>query len=369
MSIYTNLPLHFVQMSSLDPKNFLSENRQKYALITAVALAIIAIASTVYYFTKCYNVRIIDLPGIEGYGTTAFTAPKLTDRDSYPDFTQSEIKEILASYGTVFDKENPRMAAPEGIVKNMIPLTYEEGFPNYPYLKQQTQQCLALILEVLQKDSHFSEAKKNATAQRLSDAFTNCQADQCSAVASMGQELLSKGNLIESIQVYWQAYKMEKLDQLICERHPNCQTLHGLPQEQFPHIKNGYLVLLGDQFGLNETKEASIDKNRPETVLIGWESEKELAQTYLSRLNLDEFIQELALDINNPNPDPDCSTIDKSLVFAWGKANGRDSFGYYDENKNYSGLGTPTDDQEMMSMPYISLDETRELLRIIGIAN
>lgn len=496
MSIYTNLPLHFVQMSSWDSKKFLSENSQKYAIITAVALAIIGVAYAVYYFVKRYSAKPIDAPGplpsplpaphnspkpipqppkpqpqepepikpkpkviqtpppspppspqspklnpggkpIDGgektepdnkkkideapheadeeaelawalqaikdaeerekaealikpapqpapeptpvipiqpaqaplaYGPIAFKAPRLTERDSYPVFTRSEINAVFASYGTMFEKVNPRMAPPEGIVKNMIPLTYEHGFPNYPYLKQQTQKCLALILDVLRKDSDFSQAKKKATAQRLSDAFTDCQAVQCSTVATMGQELLSTGNLTESIRVYWQAYKMEKLDlQLIRGRHPNCETPDGQPQEQFPHIKNTYLVLLGDQFGLDGTKESANDKLRPANVLKGWESVKELANTYRDLLSLEEFIKQVAEDINSSNQD--CSRIDKTLVFQWGKDNGMPSFGFYDENKNYSGLIPPTEEHKVFEGPCISLDETRELLRIIGISN
>lgn len=63
MSIYTNLSLAFSQVSSLDPKTSLSETSKKFAVITAVALAILGIAVAVYYAFKCYSAKQIYDPG------------------------------------------------------------------------------------------------------------------------------------------------------------------------------------------------------------------------------------------------------------------------------------------------------------------
>ena len=62
MSIYTNLSLSFAQMSSLDPWKFLSDNSRKFAIITAVALAILGVAAAVYYAVKCYSAKKIYAP-------------------------------------------------------------------------------------------------------------------------------------------------------------------------------------------------------------------------------------------------------------------------------------------------------------------
>lgn len=304
------------------------------------------------------------------FGPQAFVAPKLTDRDTYPTFTKEEILTILDGYKDknglkMFEKVNPRLKAPEGIVKNLIVSTYFNGLPNYPYLKDETTKYLALIIDLLRPDSPFTKAKKMAIAERVSDAFANCQADQLSTLEALGKELLSKGNLLESVRCYWQAYKTAKLEELVTERDPNRSVVAATSQTQFPHLKNGYLALLGDQFGLDGTDAAKKDTLRALNILKPGENAQALAAIYQKRLDLKEFIKELALDINSSNEE--VSRIDKARVFEWGKCNGKPTFSYFDDIKDYSGCGEITEKQKVFFKPCMTLAEARYILSIAGV--
>lgn len=62
MSIYTNITLPFVQFSSLNLKNALSENSATYAKIAAVALVILGAAVAVFYAIKHYQAKKVNQP-------------------------------------------------------------------------------------------------------------------------------------------------------------------------------------------------------------------------------------------------------------------------------------------------------------------
>ncbi len=57
MNIYNHPILPFIQLSSLDFQQVLSENAQKYAKIAAVVLAIFAAAASIYFLIKCYEAK------------------------------------------------------------------------------------------------------------------------------------------------------------------------------------------------------------------------------------------------------------------------------------------------------------------------
>ena len=301
-------------------------------------------------------------------------------RNSYRIYSDAEINAIFDQYGNIFNQVNERLAAPAGLVRNLIIASYKNGIPNYPYLKQETRNCLSLIFDILRTDSDYSQAKKKAVADLISDAFIECQAVQSSTIFSMAQEILAKEvDLISSIRFYWQNYKMQKLKDLIHDRHPKCEDdetkKSAIAANQFPHIKSAYLCLLGEDLGLDETerKMAADDKTRPSQVLKQNENQNNLKDTYISLLKLDEFAKEIALDINSSNIE--CSLIDKELVQKWGAKNDKAGFGYYDPNGEYGtpkvyteGIGILNQVHKDYGAPFISLEEVNLLLNVCGIS-
>ena len=64
MSIYLNIPLAFVQNTSINLGNALSENPKKFIKIATVALAILGAVVVAYYvFKRCYQAK--NLTGID----------------------------------------------------------------------------------------------------------------------------------------------------------------------------------------------------------------------------------------------------------------------------------------------------------------
>ncbi len=308
------------------------------------------------------------LPAIE-FGERAFTNFRTSKLKEVPRFTQYQINNILNGYGSLFDdKKNPFIKEPNNTSRALLKLTYANGLPNFPNKKQDIKDYLALILELINPASSTPLARRQAIAERLADAFAACQVVQDDTITNIGKELACKGNIIDQIGLFWQAYKMLKLEELVGERHTNCQDPKLPPQQQFPHIKNAYLNLLGDAFGLDGVDSAKSDKVMPPTgSILHGQSAQELKTLYRKKISLREFINEIVSDINQASPK--VARLDKSLLFQWAKTNDNPTFGYYNpDEKDYTGQDKPTEEQEYFQQPYVSFGEIQFLLTTMGIA-
>ncbi len=356
----SGVPVHPVKTDSSSATNRIVK------IVLAILTSIQTFCTNIYRSIVHRNAK--PKPIVIEFGERAFANFKIAEIKNAPTCTQGEIDKILNGYGSLFDvKKNPRIKEPNNTARVLVKKTYASGLPNYPETRKDIQNYLGLIFDLLRPDFDAPQSKKQAIAERLAEAFVDCQVVQSDTITNIGKELACQGNIIEQIGLYWQGYKMLKLEELICERHPKCQSTTVAPNQQFPHVKSAYLDLLGKDFGLEGIEGAKEDKNKPYVAtILQSQSAKELKTLYRNKLNLADFIQQVMSDINNPNQD--LSVLNKDLLFQWGKTNQVPSFGYYQpDQKNYTGLQKPTEDQEYCMLPYVSFEEIRFLLTTIGI--
>ncbi len=305
------------------------------------------------------------LPGIKTsltiLGPLAFKVRKDNDIPTFKKLTEYEFANVLKRYPHKFKGNHPHNKTKT--VHSLVYQAYFEGTfhaaanPVYGNYQWEIKLMMGLIINELGKSYKTVTEKQKSIADRLDIAFNSCQAEQFRTIQSITLELLSRGDLAEAVSALWQDYKMIKLDEIIGERHPNSTDPKQKDfKKQFPHIKSAYIENLGEQFGLNGVDAARLDIHRPQDLSYP----QSLRNDFKSRLNLDEFARQIALDINNHNQET--STLDKTLVFKWINAGGTPGFGFYRNDKVYTDMAKPTEAQEDLYAPYMTVDEAMALL-------
>ncbi len=294
---------------------------------------------------------------------TVYTAPKIQKTNS---LSEGDINKILSKYSSCGFSLNPMKSKPHSVskepIQSLILKSYSFGLPNYPAYKEMVTDTLSLIFSAL-ADTKHSAAKRQAIAKKLAEGFTGCQVMQVNALQSLTSDLMNVDDLSVAIQVFFQEYKMQKLDEFVMLRHPNCQRSDiNRAKEEFPHIRSAYIAALGHNCGLTEIDiaAAQADVNKASIDTTG------LRDAFRKFIDLDEFARNIAADINSPNEE--ISKITKGLIDKWGKDREIVGFGYHKEGVDYSDLPKPTSDQETLMKPYISLTEARSILLYLDIA-
>jgi hypothetical protein len=262
--------------------------------------------------------------------------------------THKSIRDLLweaYSYGSLYAAANPQFSDQAEYIKNVM----------------------HVVVDALDTKGKEPSTKQIIYATRLDAAYRACQAVQYRTIQEIMSEILNKGDLADSVRVWWQEYKMNKLDEFILEKHPHCNDNHTEQNKQFPHIKNAYIEALGDEFGLTGLVAASRDIHRPKNLSF----HSGLRAEFRGMLDLQEFARLIALDINNS--DKESSRLEKNLIFDWYNAgNSDDDFALYSEDKNYDDLPAPTEQQKdfMNGIPFMSTNEAMVLLQheLVGIA-
>lgn len=108
-------------------------------------------------------------------------------------------------------------------------------------------------------------------------------------------------------------FKTKCVEDVIWKLYPNCdQVSDDEPQNQFEHLASGYLVALGDDFCLKNTKQAQLDKDKEplnSTDINKFRSELEKELNY----QLVDFAVKLADKWNDRELQHEASTYEKAL--------------------------------------------------------
>lgn len=303
---------------------------------------------------KIRNPTLIKAALPENFGADAFT---LNVPGKVPEFEISDAEiHNLCSKSDFSVLNRDRKTA----VGQLIEQTVKNGFPlihDYDE-KERSKFRIRYILFTILKGSLKPEARQ-AIQKRLIDAFKDCQTGQYEVVSDIYYDLCQSGTLASSFKMRWEKYKLMLLDAWIVERHPDTKHNPGNPSEQFPHVKSAYIELLSEELGLPGLEFATGDMNRPSRSAITMgDNKRSLIDQYKNRIKPKEFILMLCGIINDPKD----TLIAKDLVHNWGKMQGDKWFGYYQKEKNYSGIDKPCEEQEDQEIAYISPMEVANVL-------
>lgn len=307
---------------------------------------------------------LVDVPkktlqSMETLTNEAFKLFKDNDKPEF-DITPEEIRQTL-----VHPDFNGLNRDGKTQIRDLIFASSQNGFPIILNEEERLSSAFRLryILFQLGDKSTLPKAPKEIFQKRLAASFYDCQTVQYEAVTNLYNELNKCDTLDTSFKIQWEKYKSMAFDQWIAERHPETKNPQQT-QDQFPHIKNAYLISFADSLGIpGKLVAEGDDKRTSEYRILKGQRKETLIEDFKKHLKIDDFVQYLCQDIN----DKDEGLIKKALIYKWGKAQNKHEFGYYSEKKNYKGLAAPTEEQKDCTLPYISPNEVKQVLIEVGL--
>ena len=213
---------------------------------------------------------------------------------------------------------------------------------------------------VLDKISKMPEKEKELKFKKLADAFKACQPEQARVVNGMYAQFMGLGGTFEAQMNAWiEEKKKEAFEQCIYELHPNCHESTNLPVDQLPHLTSGYLVLLGDELGMSDTKRARSDHNA--NIYLDYNRDQFL-RLFWQKLQVEDLSRELVSQINQSLGD----RFTNEQLVKWCNSNECFQLCYFDDCSKDMYYQQPSEDQFYMSAPFISEFGALQILQKIG---
>jgi len=181
--------------------------------------------------------------------------------------------------------------------------------------------------------------KRVSILTTLAHACTDCQQVQAREIMRVFGDLTAQNETFE-VQLKYSLVRMKEasLDEYITLNHPNCDLDHTKTQPHFqrPHLKSGYIVMIGRDFGLDGLTSAKHDRflARVQTH-IKHTDKRDMLKKLKTNMSVKEWLQTLLADINNQNLAAD-RLINPACVYRWADANlSQDDVHkvFYDENR------------------------------------
>lgn len=273
---------------------------------------------------------------------------------------------ILSSYtsdthGNAFD--NLRDAFKHGKGKTIGTGNLSDFVPD----KVKNQQLHRKIQEIVTIISKKELKEQQELMGKLGQGFNACNTGRINKIEEMHDHLLfnnSKPDFEGRLRLKILTHKQIVFNQLILEK----SSIYSV-STQFPHMSSGYLAVVGDTLGLSGTLNAGTDPHR---YRVNEMEKQNFIIEFQNRFTqgLDALIIDLANEINNKDGDFHPSGQNPSFGTWWtGKYDTsviNEDFAYYDETKQYTGMNVQTDDHEDHLYFYISNNEVKHILGMLG---
>jgi len=161
-------------------------------------------------------------------------------------------------------------------------------------------------------------------------------------------------------------YKIQKLDEVVIALNPDANLVGDEnPQEQPPHIRSAYLLILEEKgIEIDGKEAATVDVNKP--FVDNWTANS-VVKKFNELWDIDEFIQLFVNEINQKNGVSDF--VDRDKFYKWVMALPDDSkFNkhsiFYDEDKE-SEYDSPPSKDKTEYVPYLSFSVATNILKIL----
>jgi len=168
------------------------------------------------------------------------------------------------------------------------------------------------------------DSKRVNAFTALANACQDCQQVQAREILRIFGDLTAQTETFEGQLRYSLVRQKEAaLDRYITRQHRNCDKDHRVvsPWQQRAHLISGYVVLIGDKFGLDGMVAAQSDRFLPQVQgEIGLTSAEAVMAELRRELCPKEWLQTLLADINNQT-DGSERLIDRNCIFKWVEAN------------------------------------------------
>ena len=261
---------------------------------------------------------------------------------------------------------------------DLIMLSFDNGLPmlrdNSQELNETFKQELNQLLFLINDEKKPIEQAR--LMKILTSGFIDCQPVMQRTVNGLLTELLSfEDDLPKQVRIKFQEFKDQQLEALIAEVHPNAYTADDTsPKQQMPHLKSGYLLVMGEEFGLSGIEEAHYDINR--NSLSGQDIEA-FKKSYLAKLQeFNNFINDLSNFYSHPGSYEGRALMEK--IQEWKDQHEDEevipqTFAYHEDSKAdlglYKVMRDATEAQVIFqTTPYISPAEIKLMLEVMELA-
>lgn len=184
------------------------------------------------------------------------------------------------------------------------------------------------------------DGKRVSHLTALVHACQDCQQVQAREIMRIFGDLTSQNDSFEGQLKYSLVRQKEAaLDRYISRRHASCDLDHTRvnPWQQRAHLISGYVVLVGDEFGLDGVTAAQSDRFLSQ---VRGELGRTRAGDVVAELRQDmcakEWLQTLLADINNQTSGSE-RLINRDCIFKWVQENMSEEAAYlvfYDEDRS-----------------------------------
>lgn len=260
--------------------------------------------------------------------------------ESFKPLNEAEVKALLDE---VPELKNLKVAQGTLIAYDSILSIHNQGVPsklgkNSPANKE-LQQNMQYILSKIKADSSGSSRKQRLLklAQNMEDCLPVTQGN----VGMMRLELATGKGIENQIALFILQAKDRAVDETIYEMHSEMQdpgyaaTHHSQPWTQFPHVKTGYLHVVGEELGLNTTG-AHEDPNK--NTGLGARIQ-EFKETFAKKFSLEELLKSIIKDINLKQ-----GFISNEDLLKWCGENELGFAAMFDDQKKYPSYAKPQED-------------------------
>lgn len=242
-----------------------------------------------------------------------FESP-LVEKNDFTPLTEQQVLEVLNLEPELknLDAAQGHMKAYESILK-----IHQDGIPFRldPLPNQELKGSMQFILSKINQEKDLE--KKKSLLIELAGCVEDCVPVTQGRTAQMHMKLASIGGFDKQIESFISTYKDKIADQVIYQLFPEMQKLdyaakhHGQPWLQFPHMKTGFLALMGNKLGLN-TVGAEGDPNR--NTNISDQLQKDFEKIFCEKVSLHEIIKEFIIDVNGRNGQIEIATLSNWCV-------------------------------------------------------
>lgn len=240
---------------------------------------------------------------------------------------------------------------------NSILIIHEQGVPdrlnafaNHELMKQ-TQ----FIIYTISKETNLKKQKE--LLLELAICVEDCLPVSQGRISLMYMRLASVGKgLDKQIEQFLSGYKDRIVDQIINQLFPDMQKpeyavkYHSQPSKQFPHMKTGFIALVGKELGLNTTGAAEDPNKNTIDVAI---KQNEFKKLFKELVSIQEIIKEFIIDVNGRN-----GQIDLNDLATWCNPENlgeTEAFNvFYDEEFQYPSYSPKYDGKKNVFSPFLT---------------
>lgn len=222
------------------------------------------------------------------------------------------------------------------------------------------------ILYTISQETNLNKQKE--LLLELAVCVEDCLPVAQGRISLMYMRLASVGKgLDKQVEQFLSGYKDRIVDQIINQLFPDMQKpeyakkYHAQPSKQFPHMKTGFLALVGKELGLNAIG-AMEDPNK--NTIDAALKKGEFKKLFQQLVSMQEIVKEFIIDVNGRN-----GQIDLDDLGNWCKPEnlGEEAYNvFYDEEFQYPSYSPQYDPKKNGFAPYLTEKSAYLILEKLG---